>query len=132
MTIDSVITIEMGAGEAVRPEWPQGTASPGWSEVEWRAFADATGSLFGGSWEGEPGTLLLDPYPYDEICVMISGRIALADMQGGRKEYGPGQVFFVPKGFRGSWITLEPSKKFFFAFHADPPGREADHPARSA
>ena len=59
MTIDSVITIEMGAGEAIRPAWPQGTAAPGWSEVEWRAFADATGSLFGGSWEGEPGTLLL-------------------------------------------------------------------------
>jgi hypothetical protein len=34
MTIDSVIIIEMGAGEAVRPEWPEGMAVPGWSEVE--------------------------------------------------------------------------------------------------
>ncbi|MFC9932211.1 cupin domain-containing protein [Streptomyces sp. NPDC127190] len=114
-TIDTVTTIELGAGDPVRPQRPEGTASPEWTETEWRAFASSTGTLFGGSWEGEPGELLLDPYPYDEICVMVSGRVALTDLRGGRKEFGAGEVFHVPKGFRGTWTTLEPSKKFFFA-----------------
>ncbi|MFI0467703.1 cupin domain-containing protein [Saccharopolyspora sp. 5N102] len=46
----------------------------------------------------------------------MSGRVALVDLEGGREEFVPGQVFFVPENFRGTWLTLEPSKKFFFAF----------------
>ncbi len=126
MTIDDVITIEPGTGEEFHPQWPEGTAAPGWQETEWRAFANAAGSLFGGSWEGEPGSLVLDPYPYDEICVMISGRVALVDLHGGRAEFGPGQVFYVPRGFRGTWITIEPSRKFFFA--ALPADQEVPRP----
>ncbi|MER5686348.1 cupin domain-containing protein [Streptomyces sp. NPDC002205] len=119
MTIDRIRTITLTGGEPVVPEWPPGQASDDWTETEWRGLASADGRLVGGGWEGQAGTLLLDPYPYDEICVMVSGRIALVDTEGGRREFGAGDVFFVPRGFRGTWHTLEPSRKFFFAYLTD-------------
>ncbi|MFJ3697261.1 cupin domain-containing protein [Streptomyces sp. NPDC090052] len=107
--------ITVGAGEEVRPQWPAGDASENWSETEWRVFGDeAQGRFFGGAWQGAPGTLRLD-YPYDEVCVMLTGRIALVDNAGGRREFGAGQAFFVPRGFSGSWITIEESQKVFIA-----------------
>ncbi len=118
MSVDDIRELAVGSGRPVSPEWPPGDASPGWSEVEWRCFADATGRLFGGGWEGQPGTLRLDPYPYDEICVMLTGRVALVDVDGGRREFGAGTTFFVPKGFRGTWVTIEPSSKIFVAMGA--------------
>ena len=79
------------------------------------SFGDPNGEYFGGGWEGEPGTLLCDPYPYDEVCIMISGRVALIDLDGNRREFSAGEAFFVPQSFRGTWETVEPSKKFFVA-----------------
>lgn len=113
MGVDEIRAIRMGEGDVVEPEWPEGDASPSWSEKEYRSFADATGTLFGGTWEGAPGTLRMDPYPYDEVCLMLAGRVALVDVDGGRREFGAGEAFFVPRGFRGTWETLEPSQKIF-------------------
>lgn len=112
--IDEIRPIKLRHGERFVPKWPPGTVlSERFDEVEWRSFADPTGNLFGGTWEGEPGTLLLDPYPYHEICVMLTGRVALVDLEGGRVEFTAGQAFYVPAGFRGTWETLEPSSKVF-------------------
>lgn len=61
------------------------------------------------------GEVLCDPYPYDEVCIMISGRVALIDLDGNRREFSAGEAFFVPQSFRGTWETVEPSKKFFVA-----------------
>jgi uncharacterized protein len=125
--VDGIKEIHMGVGAVVRPTWPDGDASADWSEVEYRSFADATGRLFGGTWEGQPGSLKLDPYPYDEICVMFTGRVALVDVDGGRREFGAGDAFFVPRGFRGTWLTLEPASKIFIGMtpDADPPADRA-------
>ncbi|MFJ3778985.1 cupin domain-containing protein [Streptomyces sp. NPDC090075] len=117
MNIDGIRLVKVDEGEAVVPEWPPGEASPDWAETEFRGFASADGRFFGGGWEGGGGALRLDPYPYDEVCVMVSGRVALVDLDGGRREFCAGDVFFVPKGFRGTWETLEPSRKFFIAYY---------------
>jgi uncharacterized cupin superfamily protein len=122
MDVEEIRAIRMGEGDVVRPEWPEGDASPDWAETEYRSFADATGRLFGGTWEGSAGTLRMDPYPYDEICVMLTGRVALVDVDGGRREFSAGEAFFVPRGFRGTWETLEPSTKIFVGMEpADAP-----------
>lgn len=115
MGVADVRTIRMGEGVAVQPTWGEGDASPEWSETEYRCFSGADGRLFGGTWEGSPGKLRLGSYPYDEICVMLTGRVALFDADGGRKEFGPGEAFFVPRGFVGTWETIEPSTKIFVA-----------------
>ncbi|MEU1515217.1 cupin domain-containing protein [Streptomyces sp. NPDC005811] len=50
------------------------------------------------------------------MCVMVSGRVALVDLDGGCREFWAGDVFFVPKGFRGTRETPEPPRKFFIAY----------------
>lgn len=119
MGVEEIRAIRMGEGEVVEPEWPAADVSPEWSEKEYRSFADATGRLFGGTWEGSVGTLKMDPYPYDEVCVMLSGRVALVDVDGGRREFGTGEAFFVPRGFSGIWETLEPSSKIFIGMQPE-------------
>jgi uncharacterized cupin superfamily protein len=115
MSIEHVTLIQLGAGTAVKPEWPDNMASANWTETEYRCFSNKSGSLFGGTWQGEVGELVLEAYPYNEICVMLTGHVALIDSKGGRKDFKAGESFFVPLGFTGTWLTLEPSSKIFIA-----------------
>ncbi|MFJ4375316.1 cupin domain-containing protein [Pseudomonas japonica] len=119
MSINDVTEITMAHGTAITPQWPANMASADWQETEYRCFSNPSGSLFGGTWSGEPGTLVLEGYPYHEICVMLSGHVALVDSDGGRKDFKAGQSFFVPRGFSGTWLTLEPSSKIFIAVEND-------------
>ncbi|MBM7518648.1 cupin domain-containing protein [Nocardioides nitrophenolicus] len=114
-TVADIRTIAVGTGSAVVPEWEVGAASPGWEETEWRAFGDDETRPFGGAWEGRPGSLRLDDYPYDEVCVMLTGVVALVDLSGARREFRAGEAFFVPRGFAGTWETVEPATKVFVA-----------------
>lgn len=119
--IDEIRTITFGRGQRVIPEWPPGSVvSDRFDEVEWRAFADPSGQLFGGTWEGQPGALFFESYPYHEICVILSGKVALIDLAGDRREFGSGDAFYVPAGFAGTWETIEPSTKYFFGFDPGP------------
>ena len=65
------------------------------------------------------GDLRLVPYPYDEICIIQSGRVALVDLDGQERVFGAGDAFFVPRSFRGTWRTLEPTRKIFIGFDAE-------------
>jgi uncharacterized cupin superfamily protein len=113
--VKDIVNIRLGEGKPVVPEWGEGDASPSWRETEWRAFGDGEDKPFGGAWEGEQGMLSLASYPYDEVCVMLTGSVALIDSDGGRRVFRAGDSFFVPRGFSGSWETLEPSSKVFVA-----------------
>jgi uncharacterized cupin superfamily protein len=122
MSIADVRTISLESSTPFVPAFdpadvPQGAR---WVETEHRCFEAADGRLFGGLWEGEPGALRLVPYPYDEVCVMLEGRVALVDEAGGRREFGAGEAFFVPRSFAGTWETLEPSRKIFVALAEEP------------
>ncbi|MEQ1123170.1 cupin domain-containing protein [Acinetobacter seifertii] len=119
LSIQDVTEIKLGTGFPVVPEWPEGTASADWNETEFHNFSNPSKSLTGGTWSGEVGSLLLEEYPYHEICVMLSGHVALIDRQGGRKDFKAGEAFFVPKGFSGKWLTIEPSSKIFIAVTND-------------
>lgn len=96
-----------------------------WVETEYHCFRDATGQVLCAVWEGEPGAVYLGPWPYDELCVMLSGSVALVDEDGGRRSFGAGDAFLIPRSFSGTWETIEPSRKIFVAIgapSAPPPG----------
>ncbi|WP_310741200.1 cupin domain-containing protein [Microbispora sp. H10670] len=57
-------------------------------------------------------------WPYDEVCVIQTGRVAIEDADGGRVEFGPGAAFLMPAGFDGRWHTLEPTCKIFVGVSA--------------
>jgi uncharacterized cupin superfamily protein len=115
MNVDAVQAIDRTLLTAfVPPVSDYDHASDGWQEAEYRAFETANGS-FGGYWTGEPGEVSFANWPYNEICLLVKGKVALVDREGGRREFTAGQAFFVPAGFAGRWVTVEPSEKYFIA-----------------
>lgn len=86
--------------------------SPIWREREFLADTDAH-AFIAGAWEGDPGWVRFDAWPYSEICFIQSGRVAVEALDGRRWEYGPGDAFLIPAGFSGVWHTIEPSRKVF-------------------
>jgi len=51
--------------------------------------------------------------------VITQGRIRLTGDDGDRQEFGPGDCFVVPAGYRGLWEVLEPAAKIYAIY--EPP-----------
>lgn len=88
------------------------TLSAAWSEEEHRVDLGDSGSI-AGYWEGQPGWVSFDSWPYTEICVIIEGRVAVEHSDGTRDEFAAGDAFVIPAGHTGIWHTLEPTRKYF-------------------
>lgn len=114
MNIDDVQRLACGMGERVIPDLASYDAgrSEVWVEAEYRATLPATDALVG-AWEGEPGWVSFDSWPYHEVCVVLSGRVAIEDESGARADFEAGEAFVVPAGFRGTWHTIESTRKIF-------------------
>ncbi|KAB2388783.1 cupin domain-containing protein [Actinomadura montaniterrae] len=116
MDITGVVRLSPETGTAnVPPIEGYEVLSAQWRETEYLAYGGPAKEYTGGFWTGEPGAVRIDPWPYDEICVILSGRVAVADLDGGRAEFGAGEAFFIPRGFAGDWVTIEPTSKVFVA-----------------
>lgn len=94
---------------------PEKLAAGSGEQAVWNVFSDATGQFHCGLWEGAVGTLRV-AYTENELCVILSGRVELADGDGGARTYGPGDAFVIPAGFRGEWRTLEACRKIYAIF----------------
>jgi uncharacterized cupin superfamily protein len=90
-------------------------SSPTWTEAEYQYVDRASGRVVAGFWTGEPGFVKIDAWAYTEVCSILSGKVAVVDHQGGRVEFGAGEAFTVPKGFAGTWVTVEAATKIFIA-----------------
>lgn len=66
------------------------------------AYKGADG-LHVGIWEGEPGTLQLTNYPFDEYCLIVAGELVITSTDGPPQVFRPGDSFVIPKGFSGTW-----------------------------
>ena len=93
------------------------TVSANWTEAEFPCLDVQTSRVRAGFWVGEPGEVALHPWPYTEVCAIVTGRVAVVDLRGGRREFGPSESFIILKGFSGSWLTLVPSSKTFLAIY---------------
>lgn len=119
MTVASIQRLGIGLGTATVPAVTDyDAASSPWSEVEHRATLPGTPTI-AGAWEGEPGWVEINQWPYHEVCVILSGRVAIVSSDGDRVEFAAGDAFLVPKGFNGSWHTLEPTQKIFVGVQAE-------------
>lgn len=118
LSIASVVPVSPNAvSKYVPPLSDYLNPSPGWKEAEYRCLDLPASRVMGGYWTGEAGSVQIDPWVYTEVCSIISGRVAVADFQGRRLEFGPGEAFVIPKGFAGEWITLESATKIFLAIY---------------
>jgi uncharacterized cupin superfamily protein len=113
MSIDAIATIDTDHTVRVVPEPASYTrVGQNWSEEEFRAFELDNGSC-GGLWRGQPGEVYFDSWPYTEVCVILKGCIIIEDEYGQSREFRDGAAFVIPAGFRGTWITAEPTEKYF-------------------
>lgn len=120
MSIQHVQQISKSGTRSV-PDLADYTAfSEAWREAEYRIDPVPNEPIVG-FWEGEPGWVEFDAWPYTEICVIVSGRVAIEDEHGARREFTEGEAFVVPEGFKGRWHTVEPTTKYFIGVTS--PGR---------
>ena len=66
-----------------------------------------------GVWSATVGGFTIESYSINEIMLMLSGRLRLTDADGNVTELGEGDVFYIPKGWKGRWDTLEDMQKLY-------------------
>lgn len=114
--IDAIIKIEPGNVARYVPSLSDyQNPSSGWTEAEYRCFEAISSKAVVGYWTGEPGEVSFEAWPYTEVCAILSGEVGLRDPSGKAIAFGAGEGFVVPKGWQGTWLTLQPARKIFIA-----------------
>lgn len=112
-----IVSAQKGT-KVVPPTSDYAASSDTWNEKEYRVRLEQS-STIAGFWEGEPGWVRIDSWPYNELCVILSGEHAIEDEQGNRLKFGPGDSFLVPIGFSGTWHTITQGSKVFVGISSD-------------
>jgi uncharacterized cupin superfamily protein len=114
--VKDMVLIGAETGRKNVPEYPEGSTSDSWNEVEWTNFGSyPDGPFFGGIWYGEPGRCDIDSFPWDEFCYMKKGRVRFVDTDGNSIEFEEGDGFLCPHEFSGYWEVLEYTEMPFVA-----------------
>ena len=79
-------------------------------------FESADGQLVAGTWTSTPGRWHAFT-GREEFCTLLSGRVRLIPEEGEAQEFGAGDSFLIPEGFRGDWEVLETAVKHFVIRH---------------
>mgnify|MGYP000026452086 CR=1 FL=1 len=75
-------------------------------------FTNAKGKFHCGIWTSPSGTWTVS-YGEDEFIVLLEGTVKLTPEGGRAKTFKAPQAFVIPKGFKGTWETLEPVRKYY-------------------
>lgn len=66
-----------------------------------------------GLWQCTPGIVAMTGWPFDEMCVLLAGRVIITPDGGSPREYRGGDSFAIPKGFVGTWDIRETVRKYY-------------------
>ena len=80
-------------------------------------YADPGAHFYAGVWESTPGKWQVE-YSEHEFVHLLAGRVILTDANGRAERFGPGDVFVIPAGYRGTWETVEPVRKLYAIYQA--------------
>jgi uncharacterized protein len=75
-------------------------------------YSDAGGRFHCGVWSSTPGRWRVS-YTEHEFCHLLEGRVRLAAADGTAREFTAGDTWVIPSGWRGTWETLEPARKYY-------------------
>ncbi|MGH6931488.1 MAG: cupin domain-containing protein [Dongiaceae bacterium] len=75
-------------------------------------YTDRSGSFFSGIWESTIGKWRVN-YGEDEFCAILRGKVTLTAENGKAETFTAGDAFVIPSGFKGTWETIEPVRKFY-------------------
>jgi uncharacterized cupin superfamily protein len=76
-------------------------------------YRDPTGAFESGFWADPAPRTAPIAYEEDELCVLLAGKVRITDEDGETQTYEAGDAFVIPCGFRGTWETVEPVRKFY-------------------
>jgi uncharacterized cupin superfamily protein len=78
-------------------------------------YTDPTGQFFSGIWESAPGKWEVN-YSEEEFCAILAGKVTLTGEDGTAETFQTGDAFIIPRGFKGTWETIEAVKKWYVIF----------------
>ncbi len=55
-------------------------------------------------------------FPYDEFGYVLEGTLELTDESGDTETFGPGDLFFIPRGTTVTWHLTELFKQYYMIF----------------
>jgi hypothetical protein len=90
-------------------------------QTVWMEYEDPTGRFFVGTWASEVGKWSID-YTEEEYFQVLEGRSVITDEEGRSVTVGAGESMVVPRGFRGTWEVVEPTRKTFVIYEPGPEG----------
>jgi uncharacterized cupin superfamily protein len=80
-------------------------------------YSDAGGRFHCGVWSSTPGRWRV-AYTEHEFCHLLEGRVRLVAADGTAREFAAGDAWVIPCGWRGTWETLEPARKYYAIYEA--------------
>jgi uncharacterized protein len=78
-------------------------------------YKDPTGLFVAGFWSAQWGKVDVT-YTKDEFCVLLEGEVRITDASGHVETYRQGDALVIPNGFKGTWETVKPVRKFFATY----------------
>jgi uncharacterized protein len=86
--------------------------STAWSGEEHRVVLGQSTSI-AGYWEGQPGWVRFESWPYTEVCVLVDGHIAVEHDDGTLEHFHSGAAFVIPAGIASIWHAIGSTRKYF-------------------
>jgi uncharacterized protein len=78
-------------------------------------FSDPREEFHCGTWQGEPARWKVS-YSEHEYCHILQGSVRITDDEGQSIVVNAGDHFVISAGFRGTWETLEFTRKIYVIF----------------
>lgn len=90
------------------------------AQTNWVYYSESSKQFTAGIWSGEPGLISFETiaYPFDDFMHLLSGKVKLTDIEGNEQIFSAGDTFLISKGWRGTWETVEPTRKLYAKFEA--------------
>ncbi len=85
----------------------------GGQQREAHIFTNDAGTMTVGLWESTAFESAMQPFGIHEFCHILHGRVTVTEAEGTAHHFGPGDVFFVPRGCVCSWTAAGPLRKFY-------------------
>lgn len=94
---------------------------PGQKEAAVSLWTSPDGAVDIGVWECTPGRFTADRSAAAEFCYFLEGRVVMTQLDGTRRELGPGDALMLPRGWTGTWEIAAHTRKIY-VFLSDPAG----------
>lgn len=66
-----------------------------------------------GVWSCSAGAFEISSYSINEVMLLVAGSMSLTDLTGKTVELDEGDMFFIPKGWSGTWTVHQDMKKMY-------------------